>query len=533
MRTWLWTLLLAVVAVALAVVLRQHPGNVLLMITPWRIELSLTLAVLLLLALFVVLYVVLRLVGWLLAIPERMRAWRGRRAQARDQELIEQGWIGLLEGRYVHAEKDFAKLHGQTRSATRRVLAALSAARAAHHMGEFARRDQLLDASREDAGIDHRLHEATASVAADLLLDQGQAQRALDVLAPLQDGGARHLHTLRLLLRAEKALDHHERVFTLARSLLRRRAIEKSEALQLIDQAGAARLRAGMANGDGWRGIWKEIKTEERVLPNIALAGAAAFDGAGEGVDAGRILEAAIVDKFNPALVTAYAHCQADQVPRRLARAETWLQQRPTDANLLTALGLLCLNGQLWGQAERYLQRSLSRRDDPQCHALLGRLYDRLNRPEDAMRHWRLATEARIVLPVLASDAVLPPAETSADPDPYRVDAGGTYAPPPADTPAGAAAESAASEPMPLSAPPAVDYVIEPEARERVERAKPIAEPAAQVPPRSSVDIEDYFDSAPIPAAAFEAPVSQAPEAGATAPSDAVPGRNPQTEQKG
>lgn len=529
MRTWLWTLLLAVVAVALAVVLRAHTGNVLLMITPWRIEMSLTLAVLLQLASFVALYIVLRLVGWLLAIPERMRAWQGRRAQARDQELIEQGWIGLLEGRYVNAEKDFAKLHGQTRSATRRVLAALSAARAAHQMGEFARRDQLLDASRENAGTDLRLQEATASVAADMLLDQGQAQKALDLLEPLQDGGVRHLHTLRLLLRAEKALEHHERVFTLARSLLRRHAIDKSDALQLIDQSGAARLRAGMASGDGWRGIWKEMKSEERVLPNIALAAAAAFDGGGESVEAGRILEAAIVDKFNPTLVTAYAHCEADQVPRRLAKAETWLQQRPADANLLTALGLLCLNGQLWGQAERYLERGLSRRNDPQTHALLGRLYDRLNRSDDAMRHWRLATEARMALPVLAVDTLLPAAETQADPDTYRTDAGGTYATPPAD--AQAPVEPEPERAMPV--PPAVDYVIEPKARELVERAKPVEEPPASVPSRSSVDIEDYFDSAPPPAAAFEPPESRTVDEEAKAPADAVPGRHSQTDKKG
>ena len=40
MRTWFWTLPLAVVAVALAVVLRSHSGNVLLLVWPWRIGMS-------------------------------------------------------------------------------------------------------------------------------------------------------------------------------------------------------------------------------------------------------------------------------------------------------------------------------------------------------------------------------------------------------------------------------------------------------------------------------------------------------------
>ncbi|MCH3719516.1 hypothetical protein LZB68_10585, partial [Campylobacter lari] len=89
-------------------------------------------------------------------------------------------------------------------------------------------------------------------------------------------------------------------------------------------------------------------------------------EAAGEANEAAKVLEAAIAVKFNPALVAAYARCDAEQVSRRLAKAETWLQQRPTDPDLLTALGMLCLNGQLWGQAERYLLRSLSRRGDAQ-----------------------------------------------------------------------------------------------------------------------------------------------------------------------
>ncbi|AZY52984.1 heme biosynthesis HemY N-terminal domain-containing protein [Bordetella avium] len=497
MRTWFWTLLLACAAVALAVVLRAHPGNVLILVSPWRIEVSLTLAVLLLVALFAALYVGLRVLAWLVAIPDRVRAWRGRRAQARDHELLERGWISLLEGRFSHAGKDLVKLLEQTKEPGRRVLAALSAARAEHGLSEFERRDQMLAKAREEAGEDAGLQEATATVAADMLLDQGQPARALEVLAPLQDGGARHLHTLRLLLRAETALGHQERVFVLARGLARRNALNKTEAAQLIDSSGAARLRAALGS-DAWRGIWKDLKADERTLPNIALAGAAAFEAAGDYNEAARVLEAAIAQKFNHTLVAAYARCDAEQVPRRLAKAETWLQQRPADAEMLTALGLLCLNGQLWGQAERYLQRGVSRRNDAQTHALLGSLYDRLNRPSDAARHWRLATAATMALPTLATDAALPAADTQADP--HRLDAEGAYG----NGEEPEVYSAAAMPPEPQAEPPvvAVDYVLD----SREPGVPPVA--GAAVPLRSAIDIEEYFDSAPIPQAAFEAPVS-------------------------
>ncbi|CAB3635381.1 hypothetical protein LMG26696_01581 [Achromobacter pulmonis] len=502
MRTWFWTLLLAVIAVTLAVVLRSHSGNVLLLVWPWRISMSLTLAVLLIVAAFVVLYVGLRLLAWLLAIPDRVRAWRGKRAQARDHELLERGWIGLLEGRYSHAEKDLTRLLDQTKVQTRRVLAALSAARAAHGLGEFDRRDRLLATAQEQAGAEPGLVEATATVSADMLLDQGHAERALAVLAPLADGGARHLHTMRLLLRAHTALRHDEQVFTLARGLLRRNALARGEGDHLIDVAGAARLRAGAANG-AWRAVWKDLRSEERLLPEIALAGAAAFEAAGEAGDAAKVLEAAIAVKFNPTLVAAYARCDAEQVSRRLAKAETWLQQRPTDPDLLTALGMLCLNGQLWGQAERYLLRSLSRRNDAQTHALLGSLYDRLDRPADAVRHWRLATAASMALPVLAADAALPAADTGSDP--YRLDAEGGYAVGLSD----GDAEIGGDYP---SLPPAVaasasDYVLDPDARvSKEQQARALAPEEAPLAGGTS-DIDEYFDSAPIPAAAFDNPV--------------------------
>ncbi|MDG9966426.1 protoheme IX synthesis protein [Achromobacter mucicolens] len=520
MRTWFWTLLLAVVAVALAVVLRSHAGNVLLLVWPWRIEMSLTLAVLLIVATFIILYVGLRLLAWLLAIPDRVRAWRGKRAQARDHELLERGWIGLLEGRYAHAEKDLTKLLDQTKVRTRRVLAALSAARAAHGLGEFDRRDRLLANAQEQAGTEPGLIEATATVSADMLLDQGRAERALTVLGPLADGGARHLHTMRLLLRAHTALNHQEQVFALARGLSRRNALGRPEADVLIDAAGAARLRAAAAN-DAWRPIWKDLKAEERLLPEIALAGAAAFEAAGEPNEAARVLESAIAVKFNPALVAAYARCEADQVSRRLAKAETWLHQRPTDPDLLTALGMLCLNGQLWGQAERYLLRSLARRSDAQTHALLGSLYDRLDRPVDAVRHWRLATAASMALPVLASDAALPAADTGSDP--YRVDAEGGYAVGLSDTDSDA--DTGGDYPaLPPAAASASDYVLDPDARASKAQQERALAPEDAPLARGTSDIDEYFDSAPIPAAAFDEPVpTYAPAPAAPAPKPVPP----------
>jgi len=144
MRAWFWTLLLLLVAVTLAVMLREHGGNVILVMPPWRVQVSTTFAVLLLISLFVAIHVGLRLLGWLGSLPERMRTWKGRRAQRRDHDLLERGWVALLEGCYDQAERDLTRLLTQTKVPNRKVIAALSAARAAHSLGKYHRRDALL-----------------------------------------------------------------------------------------------------------------------------------------------------------------------------------------------------------------------------------------------------------------------------------------------------------------------------------------------------------------------------------------------------
>ena len=421
MRTWFWTLLLTTVAVVLAVVLRENTGQVLIMLNTWRIQVSFAFAVLVIVASFITLYLALRVLAWFTGIPMRVRAWHGRRQVRLDHELLEQGWTELLEGRYSNAEKDLTKLLDQSRSANRQVLAGLSAARAAHALGEYARRDNLLALAKDKAGQDTGLTEAVATAAADLYLDQGLAQEALDVLLPLQQAGARHVHTLRLLLRAYRQLGRSDQVFVLARTLSRRKALPAIEARALIETAAAARLRETLHSGE-WQKIWKDLKAEERILPEVALAAAAAFEVSGQPQEASKILEAAIERDFDPRLLEAYARGEPTQVARRLEKTEAWLQKKPEAPELLTTLGNLCLTGQLWGQAELYLTRSLARRSDARVHALLASLFDKLERLQEAAAQWRLATAVGTALPVLLADSYLPAADIQSDPGVFHAE---------------------------------------------------------------------------------------------------------------
>lgn len=487
MRTWFWTLVVFAAAVALALVLREHSGNVVIVAQPWRIELSLTLTVLLLVALFVILYVVLRVVAWVGDRPESFRSWRSRRSVHRDQKWLESGWINVLEGRYVDADKDFTRVLTRTRSDKRKVLSGLASADANHHLGEYAQRDQALELARQAAGDDIRLREAWAIVAAEMYLDQNRPQDALALLQPLQDASSRYLHATRLLLRAHRQLRNYDRVYDLTRLLLRRGVIEKAEARQLIEISAAERLdRAGAT---GFKAVWGDLRSDERTMPDIALAGAAIQAAEGNHDEASRILEAAIAVQPDPRLLSAYSQCPPQHVSRRLAKAEEWLKRYPDDAALLAAMGNLCLTGQLWGPGERYLKRSMALRNDMRIHALLGNLYDRLGRREEAMSHWRLAAGVAGVLPVLPRNRYLPAADMRGDPTLIDVEV------PPAPATPGESPDDA-----PLAAS-AVDYAVEDHSADAPVETVPGAPSTKEVKfaVSESSGLDEYFDSAPIP----------------------------------
>ncbi len=481
MRSWIWTLIVLAAAVALALVLHDHGGNVLIIAQPWRIELSLSLAAVLALLLFVAAHWLLRVLSWLGGSPQRLRAWRGRRAQKRDVELLERGWIHVLEGRYVQAEKDLSNLLAHTRSADRKVLAGLSAARALHLLGEYRRRDQTLKLAQESAGQDTRLRQAVDTVTAEMFLDQNRPEEALALLEPLQDASSRFLHGTRLLLRAHRQMGHAERVHEITRLLLRRGAIDPAQARQFISEAAAQRLAT--VDQAGWNALWGDLSADERTEPPVALMGADAQLRLGHPEESARILEAALNRGMDDYLLRAYSQCDATQARQRLGHAELWLKSHPDHPGLLAALGQLCLAAQLWGQGEHYLERSLALRSDTHILALLGNLHYALGRPEQALHHWRQACEAAdATVPTISR--LLPAADTRGDP---RFDE--AISATAAAAPAGVAAPQA---PQAASGACVLDDVDSPQT------VGPPASAAAAASPASARD-EDYFVTAPIP----------------------------------
>src|SRR5690625_1676955 len=414
MRAWIWTLILFIAAVGLALVLQDHRGNVILNIPPWQISFSITFAVLTILGLCLLVYVVLRFLGWVTGTPERYRLWRRHRAQRRDQELLQRGWLALLDGRYSMAEKELTKLHQKSRSKRTRLIAGLTAARVLQQQDNFTARDKYLQQARSLIGHDNRLKVAYATAAAELYIRNNEPQKAVALLQPIQDATSRHFHATRLLLQAQYMLAQYQQVYDLTRILIRRSAMEHEQAMQYLEYAVVHMIR--QANELEFKNLWSDLRADERVRPEIALAAAQKWLLLGNQDEAGRVLEASLNHKLNPVLLSEYGQVDSAHYARRLNKAEEWLKKDPDNPDLLALLGQLCFKGQLWGQAEHYLKRSMAIRADMRVHALLGSLYNAIDRKDEAIRHWLSAAEVAGSMPSVSPRVLLPAADTGADP---------------------------------------------------------------------------------------------------------------------
>ncbi len=390
MRAWFWTFFVFIAAVVLALVLRDHNGNVLLLVHPWRVELSLTLAILILLAVFIILHLLLRTVSWFGSSPNRFRSWRNNKVMQRDQLLLENSWSNFLEGRFQQSTKDLTKLVSKGHSNNIKALAAIAGAKAAHHAKQNHKRDELLTQATSLSKSNIKLKQALSIVKSEILLDDNRAEESLALLESLQDTGAKYHHASWLLLCAYKQLGNHEKVLSLTKSLAKKGAISDSTAKEFISESAVAHMNN--ASHDEVKKIWNELKPDEKLIPEVAIAAAHVFEKDNRSEEAGKILEAAISKERNDRLINAYANCPDDQVQRRLNMAEQWNKSSPDNKELLISLGALCIRAELWGKAEHYLQQSLKLGEDRRSNLLLGTLYSEIDKPTEATKYWKRAS---------------------------------------------------------------------------------------------------------------------------------------------
>ncbi|MBL8430739.1 MAG: heme biosynthesis protein HemY [Dechloromonas sp.] len=386
MRGLFWVLVLSGLAVAVALGGRTNDGYVLLVVPPWRAEVSLNLFIIALLAVFFVLYAATRALAITFGLPKRVREYQVQR-QRDSAGLVFQDAVRLLfEGRFGQALKKASEAHG---AGTAPGLSALIAARAAQRMREPEKQQYWLEHAKTD---DPRTEAATLMLDAEMANEARRFDEALAALEKLQGKQGRHIAALRLELRARQGVGDWDGVLKLARQLVKRDALPAEVVREIRTQAHLGNIAKRVADQGKLTAYLRTVPADERGR-RVVLAAARALVGLAAEAEAQKLIESVLDtvsnEEWQPELVAIYGRLTNSEQTARIAKAEAWLRRHPDDARLLKALGRMCLRQRLWGKAQSYLEASLSVAPSQQAHLELARLFDHLERPEEANKHYR------------------------------------------------------------------------------------------------------------------------------------------------
>ena len=374
-------------AVGLAMLMRFNHGNVAVLWPPYRIDVSVNLAVLMLVIVFVMFHLLLAALSNALNLPARVREYRARRRRETALAGLRDSLLALFEGRFGRAERLAQSALGDRTLAG---AASLVAARAAHRMRETERRDRWLESAGEEPGTAN----ARLMTAAELAVEDHRPSDAVSAIETLQAGGARHIHALRIALRAHDQAGNWQAALHALRQIEKRDALHPAAIRGLKIRAYRALFAARHDDPGAVQALYASITAADRGIDEIVEAAAQAFAAAGRPEQAARIVEQALETRFVASLVSLYAQLDAVSARERLRSAEGWRGRYGDDPVLLAGLGRLCAAQDLWGKAEEFLLLAAGVAPQRETHLLLAQLYERLGREREADERYRLAALA-------------------------------------------------------------------------------------------------------------------------------------------
>lgn len=420
MRTTLWLYLVFAAAVTAALVLGSNGATVAVFWPPFRIDLSLNLALLIALTLFVAGHLIWRSTTALLLLPAQAKQWRLAQKERTMHHSLLMAQSYLAAGRFTRGKKAAEQaislaleLSPPSKKITDALLVGalghLVAARCCHQLNDAAARDAHWVAMRSliKAQGEGQLNDAALLQAAQWALDDQDAAAAFALLGQLSPGTSRRTFALKLRLKASQQSGQFGQALETAQllskhrafsgdasaALLRGLAIQSIRQAHDLEQLTAAWLRLG----DGHR---SQLDVAVHATTRLAQLG-------GDAVVARRWLLApwdAILEQLatgvvsqevTQALVEGLSPHLAGLDTQWLARIEKAHTQFPNSAALRYLAGQACFEYGLWGKAENLLMSAAPNLPEGNlarsAWCLLAKLSERKGQDQEAKAYFRKA----------------------------------------------------------------------------------------------------------------------------------------------
>jgi len=422
-RAALWLLALFAVAAAVALFAGNNQGTITVFWPPWRVDLSLNLVLVILLAAFVLLHLALRGLAALFSLPTQARQWRLQQKERMLHSALLDAMVQLLSGRFSRArkaaqaalvqEKTLAALDASLPQAQQvRVLSHLLAAESAQALQDRPARDAHLQQALNESADRNLLaspetREGVQLRSARWALEDRDPAGALTRLEELPQGVQRRTLALRIRLKAARQDGRTLEALETARLLAKHRAFSDGAA-QSIVRGLATELLSGAHDPAQLLRAWAELDAAEREMPEVAIHAAqrmVALRGdlslargwllpAWERmVSQPRGLGDTLRVKMARALEAGLDSVDADW----LARIETAQRNNPRDPNLQYLAGMACMKRQLWGKAQQLLTQAGLGLQDTELYRrawlALAELAEARGDEEQAAAAWKRAAQ--------------------------------------------------------------------------------------------------------------------------------------------
>lgn len=371
MRSLFWFITLFAVATGLALAVGLNTGYVLIVVAPWRIEISLVVFVIGLVLSVLVINASWRLLTHTLNLPSRIKAYRQRRARNRARSMLYQGLTAYFEGNYRKAER---QAESALEAGESPALSAVVAARSAHEQHRFEVRDHLLERLAELGPETSLMHLTTK---AELLLSERRSGEALETLREAHRSAPRNTRVNQLLLRALISAGSWRSVLDTVNVLEQLTGIDTLQALRVRRNAWQQLLRHATHHREDFLALWKSVPPAVKTDQNVARTGATHLIALGYHKEALDLIERALDREWDVHMAGLYGDCVSDSPVGQMEKAEKWLRDHPDSASLLLTLAKLCMRQSLWGKAEAYLDASLSLEATPEGEEIRKQLVEK------------------------------------------------------------------------------------------------------------------------------------------------------------
>lgn len=387
MRAALWFVGLFALAVASALFAGNNDGIVTLFFPPYRVDLSLNMALLLLGGSFVLLHAALRGFALLGNMPLQARRWRLQQKERAMYQALVESLAHQQAGRFVRsrrAAQHLLKLSEELRrdnsdalpDDSLRAMAHMLAADSAHALQDLAARDthfaQALEYAPAQGSLQQQeVREGAQLRAARWALDDRAPQLALDRLAQLPHGTARRTMALRIKLKAARLAHATPMALETARLLAKHGGFSPTSAHSIIRGLLSEQIHRS-PDSTTLQTLWESLSPTEQTMPDVAITAAQRWITVGGDSSTARHWLRPVWELYTRApqalepdqvtrLITALQRSLEDLDDTWLARIETALHHSPQTPQLQYLAGMACLQRQLWGKAEQLLQQAVKR----------------------------------------------------------------------------------------------------------------------------------------------------------------------------